>query len=322
MRILSGIKPSGDQVHIGNFLGALKQWVTRQDQGEHECIYFIANQHALTSIRDGDTLRKYTLNIAMQYLAVGLDPEKSLLFVQSDVPYHTEMTWIFNCLCPMGLLERAHAYKDSKAKGKELNVGVFDYPVLMAVDILMYQPQSVPVGKDQKQHVEIARDLAEKFNHIYGDTFVLPEAHIPEAVASVVGLDGRKMSKSYGNTIGLFEDEKTILKKVKSIQTDSKGLEESKDPDTCNVFSLLKHFAPDDVLADTRSKYLAGGYGYGHAKLLLFEVLMAYFKDIRTKHDEYQANPDFVKSILATGAEKANTLAFETMKVVREKVGY
>jgi tryptophanyl-tRNA synthetase len=323
MRILSGAKPSGEQLHIGNYLGALKRWVEEQNSDtSNEHFFFIPNLHAITSLKDGKLLKEYTLNIAAQYLAIGLDPKKSIIYVQSDVSYHTELTWILNCICPMGLLERAHSYKDAKAKNKDINVGVFDYPILMAADILLYQANKVPVGKDQKQHVEIARDIAAKFNHIYGETFVLPEAMISEETETIIGIDGQKMSKSYGNTIGLFEEEKSLKKKIMSIVTDSKGVEDVKDPSTCNVYKLLKHFASEEVLKEVSDKYKSGGIGYGDVKKLLLNSILEELKDIREKYAELKNNPEYLESILKKGAEKANSIALETMEKVKIKVGY
>ncbi len=322
MRILSGIKPTGDQFHIGNYLGAVKEWVREQDENTNdEHIYFIPNLHALTSMRDGKALRENTTNIVLQLIAAGIDPDKSIIYRQSDIPFNAELTWILNCLCPMGLLERAHSYKDSVAKGKDINVGVFDYPVLMTSDIILYQVDRVPVGADQKQHVEIARDLAIKFNNAYGETFKLPEPLIKKEVGTIPGTDGQKMSKSYGNTIGVFEDESSIKKKVMAIVTDSKAVEEPKDPETCNVFQLLKHFAPQNILEDVRAKYLAGGIGYGDTKKILFEHMMRELEPIRTRYDELKKNPQMIEEVLREGAKKAHEIAWKTMKVVREKVG-
>jgi len=323
MRILSGAKPSGEQLHIGNYLGALKHWVKEQNSNtSNEHFFFIPNLHAITSLKDGKLLKEYTLNIAAQYLAIGLDPEKSIIYVQSDVQYHTELSWILNCICPMGLLERAHSYKDAKAKSKDINVGVFDYPILMTADILLYQANKVPVGKDQKQHVEIARDIAAKFNHIYGDTFVLPEAMIAQETETIIGTDGQKMSKSYGNTIGLFEDEKSLKKKVMSIVTDSKGVDEIKDPETCNVYKLLKHFASDEILKEVSDKYKSGGIGYGDTKKILLESILNELKEIRERYIKIKDDQAYLESVLEKGAEKANAIALKTMKEVRRKVGY
>jgi len=323
MRVLSGAKPTGSQFHIGNYLGALKHWVKKQNEEvNNDNLFFVANLHAITTLKDGNLLRDYTLDIATQYLAIGLDPSKSTIFVQSDIPYHTELTWILNCLCPFGLLERAHAFKDAKAKGRDINVGVFDYPVLMAVDIILYQANKVPVGKDQKQHVEIARDLAIKFNNTYGETFKLPEPLIAESTATIIGTDGQKMSKSYGNTIGLFESEKSLKKKIMSIVTDSKAVEEPKDTETCNVYQLLKHFASNDILQEVEVKYKEGGMGYGDVKKILLESVLEELKDIRLKYEDLKNNKDYVQKVLEEGKKKAFIIADKTMKDVRNKVGY
>lgn len=319
-RLLSGVKPTGSQIHIGNYFGAVKHFVAMQD--EYEMYAFIANLHAITSVKEGEKLREQTLELILEYLACGLDPAKATIFLQSDVPEHAELAWIFNCLTPMGLLNRAHAYKDAVAKNKEINVGVFDYPVLMAADILIYKPAAVPVGKDQKQHVEIARDIATIFNNTYGDdTFPLPEPVIDESTQTIIGLDGQKMSKSYNNTIMLFEDEKSILKKVKSIVTDSKGVDEPKDPETCSVFQLYKLFATPEELTEMANKYRSGGFGYGQAKEALFEVMMLELKPLRDRYAELAQNKDYVLDMVRKGGQKAREMAVETMKDVRKKVG-
>lgn len=318
-RLLSGVKPTGSQIHIGNYFGAVRHFVNLQD--EYDMYAFIANLHAITTVKEGEKLREQTLELIIEYLACGLDPTKATIFLQSDVPEHTELAWIFNCLTPMGLLNRAHAYKDAVAKNKEINVGVFDYPVLMAADILIYKPAAVPVGKDQKQHVEIARDIAEVFNTTYSETFPLPDPIIDETTQTIVGLDGQKMSKSYNNTIMLFEDEKSILKKVKSIVTDSKGVDEPKDPETCSVFQLYKLFATPEEKTEMEQKYRAGGLGYGQAKEALFEVMMRELKPLRDRYAELSKNKDYVLDIVRKGGQKAREMAVETMKDVRKKVG-
>ncbi len=318
-RLLSGVKPTGTQMHVGNYLGAVKHWIDRQDS--YEMYAFLANLHAITTVKDGSKLEEQTIELATEYLACGLDPEKAVIFLQSDVPEHTELAWIFNCLTPLGVLNRAHAYKDAVAKNREINVGLFDYPVLMAADILMYKPAAVPVGKDQKQHVEIARDIAEIFNATYGETFPLPDAVIDEETETVVGLDGEKMSKSYNNTIMLFEDENSILKKVKSIKTDSKGVEEPKDPATCNVFQLYKLFATESERQMMTEKYKNGGFGYGQAKEALFEVMLRELKPLRDRYRDLKNNTDYVLDIIKQGGIKARSIAADTMKDVRKKVG-
>lgn len=318
-RVLSGVKPTGGQMHIGNYIGAVKRFVDLQK--EHENFFFIANYHALTTVKNKKDLEEQTLEIATEYLACGLDPKKSTLFFQSDVPEVTELAWIFDCLTPMGLLQRAHAYKDAVAKNKEVNVGLFNYPALMAADILIYQSHLVPVGKDQKQHVEIARDIAETFNKLYGETFVLPNPLIDQETETVVGLDGQKMSKSYGNIIGLFEDEKSILKKVKSIVTDSKGVNDPKDPSTCNVFNLYKLFATPAEKKEMEKTYREGGCGYGESKEKLYEVMMRELKPIRQRYAELSDDKSHVLKIMKEGGLKARAVAQKTMEDVRIKVG-
>jgi len=318
-RALSGIKSTGQQLHIGNYLGAVKQFVALQDQ--YESFIFIANFHSLTTVKNKHELYDQTLEIALEYLACGLDPKKTTLFFQSDVPEVTELAWIFNCLTPMGLLNRAHAYKDAVAKNKEVNVGLFDYPVLMAADILIYKPHIVPVGKDQKQHVEIARDIAETFNKTYGETFIIPEYYSAKETETVLGLDGQKMSKSYKNTIDLFEDENSILKKVKSIVTDSKGVDEPKDPGSCNVFKLYKLFAQENEVRDLEKKYKEGEVGYGVAKEMLFEVMMRELSPLRERYKKLAMDKAYVLSVMREGGKKARALAQETMKEVRKKIG-
>jgi len=317
-RILSGIKPSGEQSHIGNYFGALRQWVDLQ--GSHDSFLFVADYHALTTVFDGKALAAYTLEIMTELLAVGLDPEKTTLFRQSDVPEVCELTWLLLCSTPQGLLERAHAYKDAASKGDEINAGIFTYPVLMASDILIYKSHLVPVGKDQKQHIEIARDVAARFNRVYGDILVLPEPYIREETAIVIGLDGRKMSKSYNNTIMLFEPEKDIRKKVMSIVTDSTPVEAPKNPDTCNVFALHKLFGPEG-LEDLRGRYLAGGMGYGESKKLLFEKMMAFLAPIRARHAELSKDPGYVEEVFRKGAERARSVAAATVDECRRACG-
>ncbi len=318
-RVLSGVQPSGHP-HIGNYLGAMKRHVAHQE--EFESFIFIANYHALTTTRDGQTLRDFTTELALDYLAIGLDPDKTTLFRQSDVPEHTELAWILSCITPMGILERCHAWKDAEAKKKkEPSAGLFTYPVLMAADILMYKPDLVPVGKDQKQHVEVTRDLALKFNNLYGETFPLPEPNISEEVQTVVGTDGEKMSKSYGNTIAMFGDDAQLKKEVMGIITDSTPLEEPMAPDTCNVFKLYSYFATPEEIKTFKDKYLAGGFGYGNAKKTLLEKLHEVLDPFRQKRVELKGNMDYVEEVLKTGANKARAIAQKTLAEVRDKVG-
>lgn len=318
MRSLSGIQPSGI-LHIGNYFGAIKQFVDFQDK--YEGFYFLANYHALTSSPDGETLKKNTINALLDYLALGLNPEKSVIFLQSDVPEHTELAWIFANVTPMGLLERAHSYKDKTAKGIKPNVGLFTYPVLMAADILMYEPDIVPVGKDQKQHLEITRDIAIKFNETYGkEVFKLPQEKIVENLAVVPGVDGDKMSKSYGNVINMFIPKKEIKKQIMSIVTDSTPLEEPKNPDN-NITKLYALFSTEKEVEEMRQKFLAGNYGYGHGKNELFDKFMDYFTPFREKREQLEKNMDYVYAILKDGALKARSVASKKMEEVRSVAG-
>lgn len=317
-RLLSGIKPTGD-IHIGNYFGAMRQFLDLQN--EFESFVFIADYHALNQLQDAQELSKNILEIAKAYLAIGLDPKKVVLFQQSAVPEVTELAWIFNCLTPIAELQRAHAYKDAVAKGKSVNMGLFDYPVLMAADILIYNSEVVPVGQDQKQHLEMAQDMAKKFNKVFGEIFKVPKERILEGVATVPGLDGLKMSKSYKNTIGLFDDEKTVLKKVMSIKTDSKGATDAKDSKTDNIFALHKLFATVDELKELERAYKEGGISYKESKELLGERINNFLQPIREKKLELDANEKPVKEILMVGAEKARVEARAMIKRVREKVG-
>jgi len=317
-RVLSGIQPSG-VLHIGNYFGAIRQHILLQE--ENECYYFVANYHAMTTIHDKKTLEENTFMVALDYLALGLDPKKATLFVQSDVPEVTELAWILSTITPMGLLERAHSYKDKIAKGISPNHGLFAYPVLMAADILIYDSELVPVGKDQKQHLEMTRDMAEKFNHIFGETFVIPEELILPEVAVVPGIDGQKMSKSYNNTIEIFADYKTLKSKVMSIVTDSTPLEAPKDPDKSTIYALYKLFATPEEAEEMRRKFLAGGYGYGHAKKELLEKIWTYFEPHRKRREELLKNPDVVHQVLKEGAERARARATEVMERVRKHSG-
>ena len=317
-RVLTGIQPSGIP-HIGNFFGAIRQVLELQKMGES--FVFIADLHSLTTSPKAEDLRERVKRLAVDFLACGLDPETSVFYKQSDVPEVTELMWYLSNVTGVGLLERAHSYKDKIAKGFSPNTGLFTYPVLMAADILLYQAQLVPVGKDQKQHLEITRDVAIRFNQTYGEAFTIPEGYIPENMAVIPGLDGQKMSKSYNNTIELFGEEKPLRKKFMSIKTDSKGMEEPKDPDTCNVFQLYKLFATPEQQEEMRARYIAGNYGYGHAKQALFEAYMEYFAPMRKRREELLANMDYVDSILKRGAERAREEAAKTLTKVRELVG-
>jgi len=315
--LLSGVKPTG-RPHIGNYFGAMKQFVDLQ--ADYKSYIFIADLHALTTARDPKQLRADTLDLAIDYLAIGLDPEKVVFFKQSDVAEHTELAWIFNCLTTMPFLARAHAFKDAEVKNKEVNVGLFDYPLLMAADILLYDTDVVPVGQDQKQHVEITRDTAEKFNFTYGETFKLPEPLIMDEVKTLPGLDGQKMSKSYSNTIPLFADEKEIKRLVMTIKTDSKDVSEPKNPEECNVFALHKLFSGEQ-LAEIKKRYVEGGIGYKESKEILAENMNKYLAPMREKRAEIAKDPDQVLQILKNGANSAREQAKLKMKEVRERVG-
>ncbi|MDD2403382.1 MAG: tryptophan--tRNA ligase [Victivallaceae bacterium] len=318
MRILSGIQPSG-RLHIGNYFGMMKQAVELQKQGE--TFLFIADYHSLTTLPKPEQLRERVTEVAIDFLACGLDVEKTCFFRQSEVPQVCELTWLLNAVCPLGLLQRAHSYKDKIAKGFDASNGLFSYPVLMAADILIYQSNLVPVGKDQKQHLEITRDLAIKFNDRFGEIFTIPDGYIPESVAVIPGIDGQKMSKSYDNTIPIFGTEKEIRKVVMSIVTDSKGLNDSKDPDKCSIVGLYKLFANPEQVEEMNDKYRTGGYGYGHAKQALFESMWNYFEPMRKRRNELIANPDTVREILQKGAKKASAEAEKTMSKARQAVG-
>jgi tryptophanyl-tRNA synthetase len=317
--ILSGITPSG-RLHIGNFFGAIKQHIELQEQGD--AFFFIANYHAMTSRHDGKLMYQHTLDITLDYLALGLDPSKCTFFAQSDVPQVTELSWMLGTLCPVSLMEKAVSYKDKVSQGLSANVGLFTYPILQAADILIYHSDIVPVGADQKQHIEITRDLAVKFNMAYdGDFLRMPDARIVEAVATVPGTDGRKMSKSYNNTIGIFDEGKELKDKVMSIQTDSTPLEDPKDPDTCNVYALIKLFASKEQSADIASKYRKGGYGYGHAKKELLSLIDDYFREARERRKALASDIDGLHKVLRDGGEKARERAEQVMTPIRKATG-
>jgi tryptophanyl-tRNA synthetase len=317
-RILSGIQPSG-QLHIGNYFGMMKTMIANMESSD--LFVFIVDLHALTSVHDRDRLRQGTLEAAADFIALGLDPDRCTFWVQSDVPEVCELMWVLSTLTPMGLLERCHSYKDKVAKGIAASHGLFAYPVLLAADILLFQSEIVPVGKDQKQHLEVARDIAIKFNNTFGETFVIPEPAISETTAIVPGLDGQKMSKSYGNTIPIFLDDKPLRKKVMSIQTDATPVEDPKDPDNCNLYALLKLFAPEDKMREVHDLYVNGGAAYGYLKQDLFELIRDCFADARAKKKELLANPDHLREILARGADKARVKATATLDLVRDRVG-
>lgn len=317
--ILSGIQPSG-KLHIGNYFGAMKQHIAMQEKGN--AFYFLANYHSLTSISDGETLSKFTMDVVLDYLALGLDPEKCTFFAQSDVPQTTELAWILGTVTPVSLMEKGVAYKEKVANGLNPNIGLFTYPILQAADILIYHSDVVPVGEDQKQNIEITRDLAGKLNRTYGSELLkIPEEHIVKSVAVVPGTDGRKMSKSYGNTINIFDEGKVLKKKVMSIQTDSVPLEDPKDPEKCNVFALIKLLADENKKNEIADKYRAGGYGYGHAKKELLGLIKDYFADARVRRKELEKNPDYLKDVLREGGKKARYRAEEVMEPIRSATG-
>ncbi len=315
--LLSGIKPTG-RPHIGNYFGAMRQFVTMQEQ--YRSFIMIPDYHALTSLNNPDELRKNILNVAIDYLAIDLDPEKCVIFKQSDVPEHTELTWIFNCITTMPYLMRAHAYKDALAKNNEVGVGTFDYPMLMATDILLYSPDLVPVGADQKQHVEIARDTAEKFNRVYGETFKIPEALILAEVGVIPGTDGQKMSKSYNNTIGLFAEKDEIEKAIMKIQTDSRGIDESKDK-TSALYILHKLVSDTAVFEKINEQFEKGGVGYQEIKHSLIENMERFIAPFRQKRKEIVADTAHVLAVLQEGGKKARAVAGPKMQEIRKKIG-
>src|SRR5688500_9374486 len=319
MRILSGIQPSG-ALHIGNYFGMMRPAIELQEKGE--AYYCIADYHSMTSLFEPEVRRKNTLDVALDFLACGLDPKKSVFFSQSDVPEVTERSWILTTLTPMRLLERCYSYKDKLAHGISPNHGLFAYPVLMAADILIYDSNVVPVGRDQKQHVEVTRDIAIKFNQQYGETFVIPEPRIRDEVAVVPGIDGQKMSKSYGNTIEIFGDEKVMRKKIMSLVMDSRAIDEPKpDADKNIAVQLLKLVAPTDVASDVENRLRAGGFGYGDLKKALFENYWNYFADACKKRAELGANLDYVESVLQDGAQRAKNVADAVLKRARKASG-
>jgi tryptophanyl-tRNA synthetase len=318
MRVLSGIQPSG-RPHLGNYFGALRQYISLQ--AGNDPFYFIASYHALTAVQDPVLMREYTMGVALDFLALGLDPTHSALFAQQDVPEVTELAWILSCVTPMGLLERAVSYKDKIAQGLAPSHGLFAYPVLQAADILIYLSDLVPVGQDQKQHLEMTRDIAGKFNQQFGDIFVLPEPYILDSAAVVTGVDGRKMSKSYGNEIGIFDEGKELRKKIMSIVTDSAPVEAKKVPAESTPFQLLSLVASDCETAEWRARYEAGGMGYGEVKTRLLQLVDEYFAPYRERRRELAASPDYVLDVLREGGSRARAVAQEVMHRVREATG-
>jgi len=319
MRILTGLQPSG-KLHIGNYFGAMLPAVQLQDQGE--AFYFLADYHAMTSMESAETLRQNTQDLAIDFLACGLDPEKATIFRQSDIPEVCELAWILSTVCPMGLLERAHSYKDKIAKGLDANHALFAYPTLMAADILLYDSEIVPVGKDQKQHLEMTRDLAGKINDRFGEeTLVIPEAQIKENTAVVPGLDGQKMSKSYNNTLPLCGGKKALRKQVMKITTDSTAVEDPKPTEGSNVIALYQLFANDAEMQQMIADHKAGGFGYGDFKQRLFDSYWEYFEPVRARREELENNLDYVNQVIANGADKARAEATKVLDRVRKAVG-
>lgn len=322
-RVLTGIQSTGTP-HLGNILGAMQPAIELANDVKNDSFIFIADMHSYTAVKDGELIRNNTYSVAAAWLAFGLDTERTVFYRQSDIPEVTELMWYLSCHAPIPMLENAHSYKDKSAKlsKDKINVGLFSYPVLMAADILLYNADIVPVGKDQKQHLEITRDLAKSFNHHIGDVFTIPESRISEHVMTVPGTDGQKMSKSYDNTIDIFLPNKQLKKKVMSIQTDSKELEESKDPDTCNVFRMYELLANEKQTAQMRENYVAGGYGYGHAKKELLELILDKYQTERARYDELMNNKELIDQQLAKGAEKARGIARTTLNKIRSLSGY
>jgi tryptophanyl-tRNA synthetase len=317
--ILSGIQPSGN-LHLGNYFGAVQQYLEFIASG-HRCYFFLANYHALTTIRDRERLLELTRNTAATYLALGLDPEKCSIYRQSDLPEVCELQWILSTVTPMGLLERCHAYKDKVAQGLPAEHGLFAYPVLQAADILIVRSDRVPVGQDQKQHIEVTRDIAQYFNNTYGEVLTLPEPYIPEHVAVVPGRDGRKMSKSYNNTIELFAPDDEVRKQIFSIETDSAKVAEAKDPDQSNLFAILKLFCSPETTAEWAERFRRGGLGYREVKQAIFDNFTALFSEARRRKRDLDARPEYVEEVLQRGAEQARSVALPLIRQVRDTVG-
>ena len=320
-RILTGVQSTGTP-HLGNLLGAVLPAIAMAEEAENESFLFIADLHSLTQIKDGATLRQHTFNTAAAWLACGLDTDKTVFYKQSDVSEVTELAWYLNCFYPYQRLTLAHSFKDKADRLQDVNAGLFSYPMLMAADILLYDADIVPVGKDQLQHLEMTRDVGARFNNQLGDTFILPQAKIQDATQYVPGTDGGKMSKSKNNIIDVFLAEKKLRKQIMGIKTDSTPLEDPKDPENCNVFALYSLLASPDQIEALRQQYLAGGMGYGHAKQALFELILETFEEPRKRYNYYQANPAEVTIALTKGAKKAREIAHEVLLRVRNKIGY
>lgn len=321
-RILTGIQTSGRQ-HLGNVLGAIKPAIDLANKKDNDAFLFIADLHSLTSVKEKDIRNENLMVTAAAWMACGLDPQKVVFYSQSDLPQCTELTWYLNCFTPFPMLANAHSFKDKSDRLSDVNAGLFDYPVLMASDILLYQANKVPVGKDQRQHLEMTRDIAKAFNHhVKEDIFVIPESIIDEAVMTIPGTDGQKMSKSYGNVIDIFLPEKQLKKQVMSIITDSLSVEEKKDPNSCNVMSIYRLLASNDSIKEMEDNYRFGGYGYGHAKIALYELLLEKFSEERRRFDTLMKNQNEIKDVLKLGASKARLVADETLRKVKNSLGY
>lgn len=319
MRVLSGIQPTG-KIHWGNYFGAIRQFINLQSTPD-QAYYFVANLHALTTIRDKAVLEENTLGVVLDFLALGLDPNKATLFVQSEVPEVSQLCWLLLTVTPMGLLERCHAYKEKKANGLTADAGLFNYPILMAADIIIYDSDLVPVGEDQLQHIEVARDVAARFNHLFGETFVLPKGYVLDNSAKVPGTDGQKMSKSYNNTIQVFEEQKQLRKKIMRIQTDSRPMEEPKNPDECPLFQLYQLFGDEQGIAELRDIYAKGGFGYGMVKGLVADAAEKVFGPARERRAEWASKPKEVREILDAGAANARKKAKEVLLRAQENCG-
>lgn len=320
-RILTGIQSSGIP-HLGNILGAIQPALDLSNINGNECFYFIADLHSLTTVKDAEVRKNNIYSVAAAWLAFGFDVNKNVLYRQSKVTEVCELTWYLNCFTPFPMLANAHSFKDKSEKLSDVNAGLFTYPVLMAADIILYDAEFVPVGKDQVQHIEMARDIATKFNHQYGETFVLPESKIDERVMIVPGTDGQKMSKSYNNFINIFLPDNELKKQIKEIITDSTPLEEPKNPETCNVYKIYKLIATPEQAKEIAAKYLAGGFGYGHAKQALFELITEKYKTQREKYNYYMSHIDELEKELTIGENKARVIAQQKIKAVREKLGF
>jgi len=320
-RILTGIQSSG-KPHLGNILGAIKPSIELSKNSKNDSLFFIADLHSLINIKDSKVRNENTLAIAASWIAMGFDYEKNYFYRQSKITQVCELAWYLNCFTPYPMLSNSHSFKDKSDNLSDVNSGLFTYPVLMAADILLYDSEIVPVGKDQKQHLEITRDIAKSFNHNYGDTFIIPESKIDKNVQTIPGTDGRKMSKTYENTIDIFADEKSLKKQIMSIVTDSKGLEDKKNPESCNVFNIFKLIAGEDEVKKMKKNYSEGGYGYGHAKTDLFNIILELYRDERKLYSELLENPDHLYGILVKGEEKARVIADKVLDRVRSKLGY